>query len=59
MCIRCNDHETRPDRPYCVHCTFAVRAEVEDGLRRLAEYLASWAAFEAWDAGRTAHPAAA
>jgi hypothetical protein len=59
MCIRCNEHETPPDRLYCVHCTFAVRAEVEDGLRRLAEYLAAWAAFEAWDAARLAHPAPA
>jgi hypothetical protein len=59
MCIRCNQHETPPDRPYCVHCTFAVRAEVEDGLRRLAEYLAAWAAFQAWDADRAAHAAAA
>jgi hypothetical protein len=59
MCIRCNEHEAPHDRPYCVHCTFAVRAEVEDGLRRLAEYLAAWAAFEAWDADRTRHAAAA
>ena len=35
MCIRCGDHETPPERPYCVHCTFAVRAEVEDGLTKL------------------------
>jgi hypothetical protein len=40
--------ETPVDRPYCVHCTFAVRAEVEDGLRRLADYLSSWAAFDQW-----------
>jgi hypothetical protein len=53
MCIRCNRNETPPDRVYCVHCTFAVRAEVEDGLRRLADYLASWAAFDAWDAARS------
>jgi hypothetical protein len=52
MCIRCQENETLPDRPYCVHCIFAVRAEVEDGLRRLGDYLAAWAAFEAWDAAR-------
>jgi len=48
MCIRCGEHETPAGRPYCVHCTFAVRAEVEDGLSRLADYLAAWAAFAAW-----------
>jgi hypothetical protein len=48
MCIRCGDHETLPDRPYCIHCTFAVRAEVEDGLRQLAEYLGAWARFDEW-----------
>ena len=48
MCIRCGDHETLPDRPYCIHCTFAVRAEVEEGLRQLADYLGAWARFEEW-----------
>ena len=48
MCIRCGEHETLPDRPYCIHCTFAVRAEVEEGLRHLAEYLGAWAAFDVW-----------
>jgi hypothetical protein len=35
-----------------VHCAFAVRAEVEDGLRRLGDYLGAWAAFEIWCASR-------
>jgi hypothetical protein len=48
MCIRCREYETAPDRPYCIHCTFAVRAEVEEGLRRLADYLGAWAAFDEW-----------
>ena len=52
MCIRCGEHETPLDRSYCVHCTFAVRAEVEDGLRKLGEYLGAWAAFDAWCAAR-------
>jgi hypothetical protein len=56
MCIRCGERETAPDRPYCVHCTFAVRAEVEDGLRKLADYLSAWAAFDAWCASQL-HPA--
>ena len=48
MCIKCGERETLPGRPYCVHCTFAIRAEVEDGLRQLAEYLGAWAAFASW-----------
>jgi hypothetical protein len=52
MCIRCGEQETPPDRPYCVQCTFAVRAEIEDGLRRLGDYLCNWAAFDEWCATR-------
>jgi hypothetical protein len=48
MCIRCGEYETPDGRPYCIHCTFAVRAEVEDGMRRLGDYLRAWAAFDAW-----------
>lgn len=48
MCIRCGEHESLQDRPYCVRCTFAVRAEVEEGLRELSAYLRAWAAFAAW-----------
>jgi len=59
MCIRCHENETSADRPYCVHCTFAVRAEVEDGLRRLADYLTAWAAFDQWCESRTGSTAAA
>jgi len=59
MCIRCHENETPVDRPYCIHCTFAVRAEVEDGLRRLADYLTAWAAFDQWCASRTRSAAAA
>jgi hypothetical protein len=48
MCIRCREHEVPAGRPYCIHCVFAVRAEVDDGLRQLEEYLSAWAAFESW-----------
>jgi len=48
MCIRCGEHEALPDRPYCIHCTFAMRAEVELGLRQLADYLSNWAEFDQW-----------
>ncbi len=53
MCIRCGDDAaTPPGRPYCIKCTFAVRAEVEDGIRRLGDYLRAWAAFDEWCAAR-------
>ena len=48
MCIRCGEHEALPDRPYCIHCTFAIRAEVELGLRQLDDYLSNWAQFDQW-----------
>jgi hypothetical protein len=58
MCIRCQENQALSGRPFCVRCTFAVRAEVEDGLRQLADYLAAWAAFDAWVSSR-GHPASA
>lgn len=48
LCIRCEECETASERPYCVHCMFAVRAEVEDGLVKLSDYLARWAEFDHW-----------
>jgi hypothetical protein len=36
-----------------------VRAEVEDGLRKIADYLSAWAAFDAWCASRLHQAAAA
>ena len=54
LCIRCEECETASERPYCVHCMFAVRAEVEDGLIRLGDYLARWAEFDDWCSCRPA-----
>jgi hypothetical protein len=48
MCLWCRESEAISARGYCVHCSFVVRAEVENGLRRLGEYLAAWMAFERW-----------
>lgn len=56
MCIRCGEQGLAADRQLCVHCTFAVRAEVEDGLRQLADYLAAWAAFDRWCSVRAGTP---
>jgi hypothetical protein len=38
---------------------FAVRAEVEDGLIRLGQYLARWAEFDDWCSARRSLPLAA
>jgi len=48
MCICCHENETPGERGYCATCLFAIRAEIEDGLTRLHEYLARWAEFEDW-----------
>ena len=41
---------------YCEPCLWEVRAEVDYGLDRLAEYLGHWAQFTDWcdDEGRAA-----
>ena len=52
MCIRCRENETPGERGYCATCIFAVREEIEEGLAQLDDYLAHWAAFEAWCAAR-------
>jgi hypothetical protein len=36
-----------------------VRAEVEDGLRKIADYLSAWAAFDEWCSSRLRRAAAA
>ena len=38
-CIRCNDAPAVNELGYCGHCHWAVRAEVEEGLYQLREYL--------------------
>jgi hypothetical protein len=58
-CIRCGDVETPDSEGYCKSCLLEARAEVSSGMRRLGEYLAAWAAFDAWLATRGAGPAAA
>lgn len=48
MCIRCQSHSSVGERGYCACCVFAIRAEIEDGLERMAAYLERWAAFSDW-----------
>lgn len=49
LCVYCGVYEAPEPRPYCVHCTFLVRVEIEYGLRKLDDYLAHWAAFDEWE----------
>ena len=48
MCIRCRQTDASGPLELCSACTVRTRIEVSSGLRRLASYLASWAAFEEW-----------
>jgi hypothetical protein len=51
-CIRCSSAPAVDELGYCGHCHWAVRAEVEEGLYQLREYLRSWARFSDWCAAR-------
>ena len=48
MCIRCGKVEAPQPLGYCPSCAASARLELVDGLKRLAVYLSSWAAFEEW-----------
>jgi hypothetical protein len=50
--MRCGITRSVAESGYCVTCVFALRAEIEDGLSRLADYLARWAAYADWCDGR-------
>jgi hypothetical protein len=52
MCLRCGTNRSTSERGYCASCVFAIRAEIEDGLVRLGEYLQRWAAYSDWCAKR-------
>lgn len=47
-CIRCNSARAVTDLGYCGHCHWAVRAEVEEGLWQLRQYLRAWVLYEDW-----------
>ena len=48
LCVRCGSSETSESLGLCKDCVVSTRAEVSTGLRRLADYLAAWAAFDEW-----------
>ena len=51
VCARCGENEVPFEPAFCGPCVFAIRAEVQDGLLRLSDYLTAWARFEEWDGG--------
>lgn len=48
MCARCRNQGSASERGLCVPCAFALRAEIEDGLDRLGDYLRRWADYADW-----------
>jgi len=42
-CIRCGEAPGIDDDGYCAYCHWAVKAELEEGLRQLRNYLTAWA----------------
>jgi hypothetical protein len=53
-CIRCGEAPGVDEEGYCRDCHWAVKVEVQKGFDRLCEYLAGWARFADWCAGRGA-----
>jgi hypothetical protein len=59
LCIRCHEAEAAEPGGYCSACVVQSRIEFSVGLRRLSEYLSSWAAFGDWLASHDRDPAPA
>lgn len=57
LCIRCHDAESAEPGGYCPACAAESRVELSSGLRRLSDYLSSWAAFGEWLASNGRDPA--
>lgn len=51
-CIRCCEAVRVDEEGYCRRCRWAVRAEVEQGLCALRDYLRAWSLFMDWCAQR-------
>ena len=49
-CIRCDELPAVDLEGYCGHCHWAIRAEVEEGMFAIRQYLAGWARFREWEA---------
>jgi hypothetical protein len=50
MCPQCDNHHVSDSYGFCLACSIETRREFYAGLERLTAYLASWAAFEEWEA---------
>jgi hypothetical protein len=53
MCNRCGNPHISDPLGLCLGCSIELRREFYEGLDRLNAYLASWAAFEEWEAEQT------
>jgi hypothetical protein len=52
MCVRCGTPHVSDPLGLCLACTIELRREFYAGLEQLMAYLASWAAFQEWEAER-------
>jgi hypothetical protein len=50
MCVQCGNPQIADRYGFCLACSIELRREFYRGLERLTAYLASWAAFEEWEA---------
>jgi hypothetical protein len=50
MCVHCGHPHISDRFGFCLACSIEIRREFYAGLERLTAYLASWAAFEEWEA---------
>ena len=51
-CIRCRETSAVEPLGYCTTCFIDTKLELASGLRRLSDYLSSWAAFRQWERER-------
>jgi hypothetical protein len=52
LCVRCGSPHVCDPLGLCLSCTIDLRREFYAGLEQLTAYLASWAAFQDWEAER-------
>jgi hypothetical protein len=50
MCNRCGNPHISDPLELCMRCAIDLRREFYAGLEELNDYLASWAAFQDWEA---------
>ncbi len=47
-CVRCRSTEVSGPLSLCADCALETTDEYSNGLTRLGQYLAAWAAFDEW-----------